>query len=75
MSAQGERFVDTKKRIQERIGVADKDFARYKFTLVTSGLFKQPSPVEDGECRGHLPSTAQWSILATRSTSRSWTKC
>ena len=30
------------------MGVADKDFAKYKFTLVTSGLFKQPSPVEDG---------------------------
>lgn len=47
---QGEKFSDTKARIQERIGVSDKDFAKYKFALVQSTVFKQPSPVEEGMC-------------------------
>ncbi|ORX33688.1 hypothetical protein BD324DRAFT_666297 [Kockovaella imperatae] len=46
---EGERFVDTKKRIQERIGAGEKDFSRFKFTLVSSGLFKQPSAIEDDD--------------------------
>lgn len=51
LTKQGEPFSETKKRIQERIGVADKDFARYKFALVTSTVFKQPTGVEDREWR------------------------
>ena len=46
---QGEPFSETKRRIQVRIGALDKDFAKYKFTLVASTVFKQPSAVEDGE--------------------------
>lgn len=46
---EGEVFSDTKKRIQERIGVSDKDFAKYKFSLVQSQVYKQPSAVEEGE--------------------------
>ncbi|KAL1410390.1 ubiquitin-specific protease ubp15 [Vanrija albida] len=46
---EGEKFSDTKARIQERIGVADKDFAKYKFALVQSTVFKQPSPVEEDD--------------------------
>lgn len=44
-----ERFEETKKRIQLRIGAADKDFSRFKFSLVTATVFKQPSTVEDGK--------------------------
>ncbi|KAK4688080.1 ubiquitin carboxyl-terminal hydrolase 7, partial [Tremellales sp. Uapishka_1] len=46
---EGEKFYDTKRRIQERIGVSDKDFAKFKFTLVTSTVFKQPAPVEEDD--------------------------
>lgn len=46
---EGETFADTKKRIQERIGASDKDFAKFKFALVQSTMFKQPSAVEDSE--------------------------
>jgi len=44
---EGEAFADTKKRIQERIGASDKDFAKFKFALVSSTVYKQPSPVDD----------------------------
>jgi ubiquitin carboxyl-terminal hydrolase 7 len=45
----GEKFADTKKRLQARIGVSDKDFAKYKFALIQVATFKQPSYIEDGE--------------------------
>jgi len=44
---EGERFSDTKTRIQQRIGAQDKDFSRYKFALATATVFKQPAAVED----------------------------
>jgi len=44
---EGEPFEETKKRIQLRIGANDKDFARFKFSLVTATIFKQPTVVED----------------------------
>jgi len=43
----GEKFVDTKKRLQARIGVTDKDLAKYKFALIQAATFKQPSYIED----------------------------
>jgi len=46
---QGEKFADTKKRIQARIGVSDKDFAKYRFALIQVATFKQPSYIEDGQ--------------------------
>ena len=46
---QGERFADTKKRLQARIGASDKDFARFRFALIQAVTFKQPSYIEDGE--------------------------
>lgn len=45
---QGEKFVDTKRRLQARIGVSDKDFAKYRFALIQVATFKQPSYIEDG---------------------------
>lgn len=45
---QGEKFADTKKRLQQRIGVSDKDLAKYRFALIQVSTFKQPSYIEDG---------------------------
>ena len=46
---QGEKFADTKKRLQARIGVPDKEFAKYRFALIQASTFKQPSYIEDGK--------------------------
>ncbi|KAJ8078640.1 ubiquitin-specific protease ubp15 [Marasmius tenuissimus] len=43
----GEKFVDTKKRLQARIGVSDKDLAKYRFALIQVSTFKQPTYIED----------------------------
>ncbi|OBZ75098.1 Ubiquitin carboxyl-terminal hydrolase 21 [Grifola frondosa] len=43
----GEKFAETKKRLQARIGVSDKDFAKYRFALIQVATFKQPSYIED----------------------------
>ncbi|KAG9094635.1 hypothetical protein FS749_012103 [Ceratobasidium sp. UAMH 11750] len=45
----GEKFVDTKKRLQKRMGVSDKDIAKYKFSLIQSALFKQPAAIEEND--------------------------
>ncbi|THU99317.1 cysteine proteinase [Dendrothele bispora CBS 962.96] len=45
----GEKFVDTKKRLQTRIGVSDKDLAKYRFALIQVSTFKQPSYIEDDD--------------------------
>ena len=47
---QGEKFSETKKRLQARIGVSDKDFAKYRFALIQVATFKQTSYIEDGTC-------------------------
>lgn len=46
----GEKFVDTKKRLQARLGVTDKDLTRFRFALIQVHQFKQPSYIEDGAC-------------------------
>jgi ubiquitin carboxyl-terminal hydrolase 7 len=43
----GEKFSETKKRLQTRIGVSDKDLAKYRFALIQVSTFKQPSYIED----------------------------
>ncbi|TFK29868.1 ubiquitin carboxyl-terminal hydrolase 5 [Coprinopsis marcescibilis] len=43
----GEKFYDTKKRLQARIGVTDKEFSKYRFALIQASTFKQPSYIED----------------------------
>ncbi len=45
---QGEIFADTKKRLQARLGVTDKELAKYRFALIQVSTFKQPSYIEDG---------------------------
>jgi ubiquitin carboxyl-terminal hydrolase 7 len=42
-----EKFADTKKRLQTRIGVSDKDIAKYRFALIQISTFKQPTYIED----------------------------
>jgi len=44
-----ERFADTKKRLQDRIGASDKEIAKYRFALIQSAGFKQPSYLEDDD--------------------------
>lgn len=45
----GEPFTATKKRIQARLAVADKDFAKFRFALVQSSTYKQPSYIEEDD--------------------------
>lgn len=42
-----ERFADTKKRLQARLGVSDKEFSKFRFALIQVATFKQPSYIED----------------------------
>ena len=44
---QNEKFSETKKRLQARLSVSDKEYSKYRFNLV-QGTFKQPSFIEDG---------------------------
>lgn len=49
MILKGEKFSETKKRLQARIGVSDKDLAKYRFALIQVSTFKQPSYIEDSK--------------------------
>ena len=40
--------METKKRLQNRLGLTDKDFTRFRFALIQMATFKQPSYIEDG---------------------------
>ncbi|KAI9103187.1 cysteine proteinase [Phlyctochytrium arcticum] len=49
----GEVFSDTKQRLQDRMGMNEKDFAKVKFTLVPPDQrysMAKPRPIEDGMC-------------------------
>jgi len=48
-----EKFADTKKRLQARLGVSDKDITRFRFALIQVQQFKQPSYIEDGASSFH----------------------
>lgn len=43
----GEKFFDTRKRLQARLDIGDKEFSRFRFALVQSSTFKQPAYLED----------------------------
>ncbi|PFH50648.1 hypothetical protein AMATHDRAFT_75447 [Amanita thiersii Skay4041] len=45
----GEKFYDTKKRLQARLGVSDKEIAKFRFALIQASTFKQPSYIEDDD--------------------------
>jgi len=44
-----EKFAETKKRLQARLGLSDKDLAKYRFALIQVATFKQPSYIEDDD--------------------------
>ncbi|PWN37589.1 putative ubiquitin-specific processing protease 21 [Meira miltonrushii] len=44
-----EKFSETKLRIQQRLAVPEKDFAKFRFALVQSSTYKQPSYLEDDD--------------------------
>lgn len=58
-----EKFEDTKKRIQDRIGVSDKEFAKYKFVLIPSLVYKQPADILDSECSEGLTVLTEDDVL------------
>ncbi|KAK4048743.1 ubiquitin-specific protease ubp15 [Microbotryomycetes sp. JL221] len=43
----GERFADTKKRLQARTGTSDKDLAKMKFSMIQNSQYSKPSPLKD----------------------------
>lgn len=43
-----EKFSDTKKRLQTRMGIPDGGMAKYRFALVQMAQFKQPTYLADG---------------------------
>lgn len=46
---EGETVADMKLRLRERMGFSEKDFAKIKLSLIQQQVFKQPSPLADGE--------------------------
>jgi len=44
-----EKFVDTKRRLQDRLGLTDKEITKFKFALIQVATFKQPSYIEDDD--------------------------
>lgn len=51
---QGEPFEKTKERLQARLGVPEKDFAKYKFALVHTTTWKTPSALADSELKSFV---------------------
>lgn len=45
----GEKFSETKKRLQDRLEISDKDFAKFRFALCQSSTYKQPAYLEDDD--------------------------
>lgn len=47
---EGEKFADTKKRLEKRTGLKGKSFEKIKFAVVRRQRFSQPQYLSDGEC-------------------------
>lgn len=45
----GERFAATRARLQQRLNVPEKDFAKYRFALIQLSQYKQPLYLEDDD--------------------------
>ncbi|ORY78391.1 putative ubiquitin carboxyl-terminal hydrolase 5 [Leucosporidium creatinivorum] len=43
----GEKFGDTKKRLQTRTGTSEKDLAKMKFSMIQNAQYTKPSPLKD----------------------------
>ncbi len=65
---QGEKFSETKKRLQTRIGASDKDLAKCRFALIQVATFKQPSYIEDGQTQGKTALTFADSFFLSEDT-------
>lgn len=53
-ASQGEKFTQTRERLQARTGATDKEISKWRFALIlteTSG-YKQPNYIEDSACFG-----------------------
>ncbi|KAI5479269.1 hypothetical protein MNV49_003787, partial [Pseudohyphozyma bogoriensis] len=45
----GEKFSDTKKRLQARTATSDKDLAKMKFALIQHAMYQKPAPINDDD--------------------------
>lgn len=45
----GEKFVDTKKRLEKRTGLKGKSFEKIKFAVVRRANYSKPQYLEDGK--------------------------
>ncbi|KAM0792135.1 hypothetical protein ACM66B_004835 [Microbotryomycetes sp. NB124-2] len=43
----GEKFADTKRRLQSRTGTSDKDLAKMRFSMIQNSQYSKPSPLKD----------------------------
>ncbi|GAA5845854.1 hypothetical protein JCM11251_002927 [Rhodosporidiobolus azoricus] len=44
-----EPFAETKKRLQARSGISEKELSRTKFAITQPSIYSKPGPVEDGD--------------------------
>lgn len=49
MIKQGEKFSDTKKRLEKRTGLKGKSFEKIKFAVVRRAHYSRPQYLTDGE--------------------------
>lgn len=47
---QGEKFADTKKRLEKRTGLKGKSFEKIKFAVVKRANYSKPQYLSDGQC-------------------------
>ena len=47
-TAQGEKFSDTKKRLEKLTGIKGKNFEKIKFAVVKRNAFSKPTYLNDG---------------------------
>lgn len=47
---QGEKFIDTKKRLEKRTGFKGKNFEKIKFAVVKRNSYSKPHYLTDGKC-------------------------
>jgi ubiquitin carboxyl-terminal hydrolase 7 len=68
-----EPFGETKKRLQARVGAADKEFAKFRFALIQVAMFKQPTYIEDGAGRARWPCAVRADASLPQTTSSTTT--
>lgn len=52
MTRQGEKFSDTRKRLEKRTGLKGKSFEKIKFAVVRRSHFSKPQYLNDGNIPG-----------------------